>query len=198
MSLELLIATKNLGKVKELEKLLSDYPIILRSLNEFENIAEPEEIGKTFADNAILKAQYYAEKTGITALADDSGLEVEALNGVPGVFSARYAGENATDEERTDKLLFELKNVSENKRQARFVCVMAISDKNSIIKHVAEGIVQGQIAFSPKGANGFGYDPIFIPQGFLKTFGEISEEIKQKISHRGRAMEKIIEFLTKL
>lgn len=197
MSLELLIATKNLGKVRELERLLSDFPITLRSLNEFEGIIEPEETGKTFAENAILKAKYYAEKTGISALADDSGLEVDALNGAPGVFSARYAGENATDEQRNIKLLSELENVSKEKRQARFVCAMAISDKNSIIEFIAEGVSFGELAFYPKGANGFGYDPIFIPQGFLTTFGEISAETKHKISHRGRAMEKIIAFLTK-
>lgn len=195
MNLELLIATKNKGKIRELEKLLADLPISLRSLSEFEEIIEPEETGLTFADNAILKAQYYAEKTKLWALADDSGLEVEALNNAPGVFSARYAGANATNEEKIAKLLNELKQTKDKERLAKFVCVMAISDKNGKIKHLAEGICQGKISVNSSGINGFGYDPIFIPEGFSQTFGELSNEIKQKISHRGRAMEKIIKFL---
>lgn len=195
MSLELLIATKNVGKIRELENLLAGLPIILRNASEFEDVIEPEETGETFADNAILKARYYAEKTGLLALADDSGLEVEALNNAPGVFSARYAGENATNEERTAKLLNELEQTNDEKRLAKFICVMAISSEKGEIKFLTEGLCQGKISVNPTGTNGFGYDPIFIPDGFEHTFGEISSEIKQKISHRGRAMEKIIEFL---
>lgn len=192
---ELLIATKNTGKIKEIETLLADSPIIVRSLQEFENIVEPHETGSTFAENAILKAVYYAEKTGITALADDSGLEVEILDGRPGVLSARYAGETASDEKRVLKILGELEGVKENKRQAQFVCVIAIADKNGIVKRIEEGVCEGKIAFSPMGKNGFGYDPIFIPNGFSDTFGVISQEIKQKISHRARAMAKMVGFL---
>lgn len=195
MNLELLIATKNAGKIRELEKLLAGLPIVLRNTAEFENIIEPEETGATFADNAILKARYYAEKTGILALADDSGLEVEALNKAPGIFSARYAGENATNEKKIAKLLNELERTNDKKRLARFVCAMAISSEKGEIKYLAEGICQGKISASPSGINGFGYDPVFIPEGFERTFGELSDQIKQKISHRGRAIEKIIEFL---
>lgn len=195
MSLEILMATTNIGKIRELEKLLADLPIILRNTGEFENIVEPEETGLTFSDNAILKAKYYAEKTGLWTLADDSGLEVEALNGDPGVFSARYAGIGATNEKKIAKLLNELKQTNDEKRLARFVCSMAVSDERGEIRFLTEGICQGKIALNPKGTNGFGYDPIFIPDDFSLTFGEISDEIKQKISHRGRATEKIIEFL---
>ena len=198
MDLELLVATKNEGKVKELQKLLEGFPVSLHSLNEFEEIPEPEENGATFAENAIFKAQYYAREAGLPALADDSGLEVEALGGKPGIFSARYAGESADDEERNAKLLAELSEVGEEKRQAQFVCVIVFCDANSSIQKVAEGICCGKIASFPRGTAGFGYDPIFIPEGYSETFGELSGEIKHKISHRGRAMEKIIGFLVNL
>ena len=195
MKLELLIASKNVGKIKEFKQLLADLPIILHSANEFEEIPEPEETGKTFADNAILKAQYYAEKTGLIALADDSGLAVDALNGAPGVFSARYAGVDATNAERIGKLLSEVSNTPIEKRSARFVCAIAIITQTGKILNLVEATCEGKIAFQPSGTNGFGYDPIFVPDGFSQSFGELSDEIKHKISHRGRAIEKIIEFL---
>ena len=190
---QIVIATKNLGKVKELEELLADSPFMLRSLNEFPNAPDVEETGATFADNAILKAKEYAKQTNIWALADDSGLEVAALNGAPGVFSARYAGENATDEEKIAKLLSELEKKDD--RRARFVCAMAMADKTGEIKFLAEGICNGEIALKSSGTNGFGYDPIFIPEGFRQSFGELSGEIKRKISHRAQAVTKIIRFL---
>lgn len=195
MNLELLVASKNIGKIKEFKQLLADLPIILHSANEFESIPEPEETGETFADNAILKAQYYASKTGFIALADDSGLAVDALNGAPGIFSARYAGVDATNAERIDKLLNELGETPIEKRSARFVCAMAIATPTGKILNLVEGICEGTISFQSVGTNGFGYDPIFIPNGFSESFGQLSDEIKHKISHRGRAIEKIIEFL---
>ena len=195
MKLELLIASKNVGKIKEFKQLLADLPIILHSANEFEEIPEPEETGKTFADNAILKAQYYAEKTGLIALADDSGLAVDALNGAPGVFSARYAGVDATNAERIGKLLSEVSNTPIEKRSARFVCAIAIITQTGKILNLVEATCEGKIAFQPSGTNGFGYDPIFVPDGFSQSFGELSDEIKHKISHRGRAIKKIIAFL---
>ncbi len=195
MDLELLIATKNIGKIKELQQLLADLPIVLRSASEFINIREPEETGVTFTDNAILKARYYAEKTGLLALADDSGLEVWALNGAPGVFSARYAGADATNEEKLARLLKELSEKQDEARLARFVCAMAIADQKGEIINLAEGLCEGKIAWQPTGTNGFGYDSIFIPEGFSESFGELSSEIKQKISHRAQATNKIIEFL---
>ena len=191
---EILIATKNIGKVREMEELLADFPFVLRSLNEFPDMPDVEETGVTFAENAILKAREYAKQTKIWSLADDSGLEVAALNGAPGVFSARYAGENATDAERINKLLDELEKI--NDRRARFVCAMAIADETGEIKFLTEGICDGEIALNSSGTNGFGYDPIFIPEGFEHSFGELSGGVKHKISHRARAIEKIIRFLS--
>jgi XTP/dITP diphosphohydrolase len=159
---EIVVATKNLGKVKELRGLLADLPLQLKSLNEFTNVVEAEETGANFAENAVIKAQSYALQTGLWSLADDSGLEVEALGNAPGVFSARYAGENASDRE---------------------------------IKFLTEGVCKGKIALNPIGTNGFGYDPIFVPDGLEQTFGELPDEIKQKISHRAQAAENIITFL---
>ncbi len=192
---ELLIATKNVGKIKELEKLLADLPVRLKSLNEFPNIIEPEETGATFSENACLKATSYALQTGLISLADDSGLEVEALNGAPGVYSARYAEENATDTEKIEKLLKEVKETNDKNRRARFVCAMAIADETGEIEFIAEGICNGRIALTESGTGGFGYDPIFIPDGFSETFGELSVDIKQQISHRARASFKIIQYL---
>ncbi len=188
---ELVIATRNVGKVKELAELLADLPIRLHNLNNFTNNFEPEETGATFAENAALKARSYALQTGVRALADDSGLEVEALNGAPGIFSARYAGIAASDQDRIEKLLAELGD-NENRR-ARFVCAMAVADEKGDIEFTAEGICEGRIAFTASGNGGFGYDPIFVPDGFSETFGELSNEVKQQISHRKRAIDKIIQ-----
>lgn len=193
--MKLLVATNNAGKIKELNELLESLPVELSGLKSFESIVEPEEIAVTFGGNAILKASSYSLQTGFWALSDDSGLEVESLNGAPGVLSARYAGENATDEERIVKLLDELSEINDESRRARFVCAMAIADEKGEIKFLAEGICSGKIALQPKGANGFGYDPIFIPDGFEQTFGELSSTVKRKISHRARAIVKIIRFL---
>ena len=193
--MDILAATGNSGKVKEIKEFMANLPLRVRNLNEFTNITDVAETGVTFTENAVLKAKEYALQTGIWALADDSGLEVAALNGEPGVYSARYAGENSTNEEKIDKLLKALDETGDEQRQARFVCVMAVSDEQGNIKFVAEGICDGRIAHTPGGINGFGYDPVFIPQDFSRTFGELSGEIKGKISHRARAIEKIIQFL---
>lgn len=190
---ELLIATRNAGKIRELEELLADLPVKLRSLNDFPGIIEPEETGATFAENAVLKASDYARQTGIWALADDSGLEVEALGGAPGILSARYAGVEASDAERIAKLLGELEK-AEN-RAARFVCAMAIADKTGGTRFQAEGICGGEITDAARGTKGFGYDPVFVPEGFSETFGELSGEVKSQISHRARAVNKIIAYL---
>ena len=192
---EIVIATRNNNKTKELKELLSNTNFVLKDLNEIPNISEVEETGKTFEENAVLKAKSYALQTKMWSLADDSGLEVEALCGAPGVFSARYAGKFATDEERINKLLKELDETFDEQRRARFVCAMAISDEKGKIKFLAEGVCKGRIAVKPSGTNGFGYDPIFIPDGFEQTFAELSIETKQKISHRARATAKIIRFL---
>lgn len=193
--MEIVVATGNTGKIKELKTLLADLPLNLKSLNEFPNIIEAEETGASFAENAVIKARSYALQTKHWSLADDSGLEVTALNGAPGIFSARYAGENASDREKIIKLLGELNKTRDRQRLARFVCAMAVSDEKGEIKILTEGVCAGKIALTSSGINGFGYDPIFIPDGFTETFGELSGEIKQKISHRARATEKIVAFL---
>ena len=194
---QLLIATSNPGKIKELRELLAGLPVELKSLDEFPHITEVEETGATFAENAILKAQGYAKQTKIWALADDSGLEVEALNNAPGVFSARYAGANANDAAKIAKLLGELDSVKNiENRAARFVCAVAIADASGAIKFQADGICTGKIAFESAGTHGFGYDPIFIPAGFAQTFGELDGEIKQTMSHRARALAKVINYLS--
>ncbi len=193
--MKLLVATNNAGKIRELNELLEGLPVELFGLNNFENVSEVEETGATFAENAILKANSYASETGVWALSDDSGLEVEALGGAPGVFSARYAGEQAGDEERIAKILAELAGTGDQLRRARFVCVMAVADEKGEIKFLAEGICDGKIARQPRGGNGFGYDPIFIPDGFEQTFGELSSTVKREISHRARAIRQIMRFL---
>ena len=193
--MKILIATKNTGKVREIQEMLAGLPFQLQSLSELANIVEPEETGSTFAENAALKASYYALQSNSWALADDSGLEVEALNNAPGIFSARYAGENADDSERIAKLLAELDQTGGENRLARFVCAMAVADENGKIKFTAEGICGGKIASATVGTNGFGYDPIFIPDGFSKTFGELSNDVKRQISHRKRAIYEIIQQL---
>lgn len=193
--LQLLVATGNPGKIRELEELLADLPVALKGLKDFQNIAEVEETGQTFADNAALKARSYALQTGLWALSDDSGLEVEALDGRPGVLSARYGGENATDQEKIDKLLQELNTRADESRRARFVCAMAIANERGEVKFLTEGVCRGKIAAQPRGRHGFGYDPIFVPDRYEKTFGELSSTVKREISHRARAIKEIIRFL---
>ena len=192
---ELLIATNNQGKIKELAQLLGTLPVKLKSLPDFDNIFEVEESGSTFSENAILKARGYAMKTGMISLADDSGLEIGALNNAPGVLSARYAGENTGFDEKMRRLLSEMDMAQVKNRAARFVCSMAVSNSEGVILHSVEAICTGQIASEPRGNGGFGYDPIFEPEGFDKTFGELPDEIKQEISHRARAWELIKRFL---
>jgi XTP/dITP diphosphohydrolase len=196
MRKELLIATRNAGKVHEVEALLDGLPLRLRSLAEFPEIGEVEETGTTFAENAALKASSYAAQTRLWSLADDSGLEVEALGGAPGVFSARYAGgAGASDADRIAQLLAELSRTHDAERRARFVCVIAISDPAARLVNTSIGTCEGSIAHAPRGVEGFGYDPVFIPDGYQQSFGELSPEIKQRISHRARALEAARSFL---
>jgi XTP/dITP diphosphohydrolase len=192
---ELLIATGNKGKLAEFQSLLASLPLRLRNLAEFPEIREVEETGTTFSDNAVLKARGYAGQTCLWTLADDSGLEVDALNGAPGVFSARYGGEGATDTERIERLLEELSQCGEQERRARFTCVIAIADPQGQIAHLSTGRCEGRIIHAPRGTGGFGYDPVFVPQGFDQTFGELAPEIKQSISHRALAMQAARFFL---
>lgn len=192
---QLLIATGNKGKIVEFQSLLASLPLCLRNLAEFPEIREVEETGMTFSDNAVLKAKGYAGQTGLWTLADDSGLEVDALDGAPGVFSARYGGEGATDSQRIERLLEELSQCAEQERRARFICVIAIADAQGQVAHLSTGRCEGRIIHAPRGTGGFGYDPVFLPQGFNQTFGELSPEIKQSISHRALAMQATHSFL---
>ena len=194
---ELLIATNNAGKIRELCGLLVNLPLRLRQLSEFPQIEEVEETGKTFAENALLKARLYGRQTNFWTLADDSGLEVDALNGAPGVLSARYAGRHATDEERNARLLAELSLTNDEQRTARFICAIALYDPETRATEIFNGTCEGHIAKHPRGHHGFGYDPLFIPSGYTHTFGELSEVVKQQISHRARALAAFRVYLNK-
>src|SRR6185369_4891721 len=192
----LLLGTRNPGKVIEIVNILVDSGWSFSSLQQFPNVGEAEENFMTFAENAIAKAQFYALATGMCALADDSGLEVAALGGAPGVFSARYAGAHASDADRRALLLSELAKTGDTNRRARFVAVVAIATPSGEILNLSEGICEGKIAFAPRGTGGFGYDPLFIPEGYDQTFAELPDAIKNLISHRARAVLGTREFLT--
>lgn len=186
----LVIATRNKGKIAEIARILSfDSGIQIRSVAEFD-LADIEETGTTFEENAALKALTVARATGFAALADDSGLEVDALNGAPGIFSARFAGSHGDDQANNEKLLEELASVAPNKRSARFVAVIAVAkpDGSTIMER---GELLGEIALSLRGENGFGYDPLFLPQGSAKTLGEFEPGRKDEISHRAKALAEI-------
>ena len=198
MSQSLLIASTNPGKVAEFRRLLAGLPLEVIGL---ERLPAPDETGQTFAENALLKAQYYFSHTGLLALADDSGLEVDALGGAPGIYSARYAaryaGDDATDAERLAKLLDELKDVPDSQRTARFRCAIALVGVIDAApeRRVFEGVCEGLITRAPRGDNGFGYDPVFFDPQLQRTFAELRPEEKAARSHRGRALAAALEFL---
>ncbi len=192
---QLLVATTNEGKLRELKGLLSDIPVNILGLRDFGYIYDIEETGSTFTENAALKARGYARQAQIMTIADDSGLEVKALNSRPGVMSARYGGHTTGFDKKIAKLLGELELTGDRDRSARFVCSMAFADAEGKLLFSANGICKGVIAKEARGENGFGYDPIFIPDGFDLTFGELKNPIKQKISHRANAFDQIIPFL---
>jgi XTP/dITP diphosphohydrolase len=189
---KLLIATHNVGKVEEYRQLLADLPLAIRSLDDEGITVDVEETGTTFAENATLKARAYAEMTGLWTWADDSGLEVEALDGHPGVYSARYAGPHATSAERNAKLVSELQALGESNRSARFRCVVALclpdaGDAEAAPVLTTTGSVEGQIIDTPRGEHGFGYDPIFYLPEYGKTMAQLPAVDKNAISHRGHA-----------
>jgi len=185
----LLLATNNQGKVREYKRLLEGVPFTLITPAEVGIEANVEENGETFEENAILKATTMTAASGLPSLADDSGLEVYALNGEPGVRSARYAGPNATDAQKVSFLLKKLKNVPEGLRQARFRCVIAIALPGGRVE-LASGECEGEITLEPRGGQGFGYDPVFFIPVLNKTMAELPPDIKNQISHRARAAEK--------
>jgi XTP/dITP diphosphohydrolase len=194
----LLLGTRNPGKVIEIASILANAGWSFRSLQEFADVDVATENATTYAENAIGKARFYALSTGLCALADDSGLEVEALGGAPGVFSARYAGDKASDADRRTLLLAELSKAGDTNRRARFVSAVAVAQPDGDVLNVSEGICEGTIAFFPRGTNGFGYDPLFIPDGYDKTFAEMPDTIKNRISHRARALMQTKDFLKSL
>jgi XTP/dITP diphosphohydrolase len=194
MTKEILIATKNKNKFIEINTILAALDIKLRSLSEYNNAPDVIEDKDSFIENAAKKAVEYSKFTGLPALADDSGLEVDVLGGKPGIYSARYAGEEQNDKKNIDKLLNLLSDIPLDKRAAQFKCLVVLAKGDNILA-TAEGVSKGRLTYSPSGEHGFGYDPIFIPQGYDKTFAEIGPEIKDKISHRFIAFSKMAEII---
>jgi len=192
--LQLVLATNNKGKVKEIKQLLTDLPITILTADDYLEFPDVEETGDTFVENALLKANGIAEFCDLPALADDSGLEVDALGGAPGVYSARYASKDGNAVKNNDKLIAELKDIPEEKRTARFKCVIAINWGDGTTDTV-EGTVEGVIAEDIAEGNGFGYDPVFYYPPAKKRFSEMTMEEKNAVSHRGKALQKAKELI---
>lgn len=192
---EIVFASHNEGKIKEIKKLLAPYGIKVKSALDM-NLPDVEETGKTFEENSLLKSRTIAKLVNMPCLADDSGLCVDALNGAPGVYSARYAP-NRDFDKGMEKLLAEMGKSPNKSRNAHFSCVISLAWPDGQYK-VFAGQVDGKIAFHKMGAGGFGYDPLFVPEGFTSSFAQMSQEEKNKISHRGRAVEKLKDFLNNL
>lgn len=192
---EIVFASHNEGKIKEIKKLLAPYDIKVKSALDMD-LPDVEETGKTFEENSLLKSRTIAKLVNMPCLADDSGLCVDALNGAPGVYSARYAP-NRDFDKGMEKLLAEMEKSPNKSRNAHFSCVISLAWPDGQYK-VFAGQVDGKIAFHKMGAGGFGYDPLFVPEGFTSSFAQMSQEEKNKISHRGRAVEKLKDFLNNL
>ena len=197
---KIVLATANTNKVIEFQRILNELvsDLELVPASDFLGVPEVAETGATFAENALIKARAINDFTKLPALADDSGLVVDALNGAPGIFSARYAGLTATDAENVEKLLIEIKDISPDLLFARFECAIALVDSKQNLELVVEGQMPGQVIKEVRGENGFGYDPVFVPQGLAKTSAEISDQEKDQISHRGIALRKIAVLLKQL
>ena len=197
---KIVLATANTHKVTEFQRILGELlpGLELIASSDFSNVPVIEETGATFAENALLKAKVINEFTKLPAIADDSGLVVAALNGAPGIFSARYAGINATDQENVAKLISDIDNIDDSLLEASFECAIALVDREQNLELVVQGQMPGRVIKQVRGANGFGYDPMFIPQGFSKTAAELSDEDKDKISHRGIALRKMSGILKQL
>jgi XTP/dITP diphosphohydrolase len=189
----IVLATRNRHKILEIQTILSDLKIEILTLNDFPDIPHLREDGVTFQENSLQKAREVFSHTHIASLADDSGLEVFFLNGRPGVLSARYAGNSATDQQNNEKLLGEMRGVAPRRRRSQFRAVLTLVGDDST--DMTEGICEGRLAESPRGTNGFGYDPIFIPDGFSRTYAELTAEEKNQISHRSKALAGMKEVL---
>ncbi len=196
--IELVVATRNRHKTREIQHILGP-EFKVRDLGAHPDVSEIRESGTSFEENAKLKALAASRQLPALVIADDSGLEVDALGGAPGIYSARYAGANATERDKIDKLLRELERVraTDDGRRARFFCVVALA-RNGNLLGTFEGIAQGSIADEARGDSGFGYDPIFVPDGFEQTFGELPREVKNNISHRAKAIRAVAEKLKRL
>jgi len=190
----ILIATTNAGKVREILRILDGLPHDLKTLVDFPGIPVPEETGATFAENASQKARHYAGLAGMVTMAEDSGFEVDALNGDPGIFSARYLREDAQYDERFADIYRRVGDARTGNRHARFVCALAVAQGDAVIFETT-ATVEGELAAAPAGPNGFGYDPVFFYPPYARTFGEVSDEEKTAVSHRGQAMRAFREFL---
>jgi len=198
--IKLLVATTNPGKFAEVKDFLRQLPLEVLSLSDLATWPKIIEDGATFEENALKKARALAEYSGYLTLADDSGLEVDALNGAPGIYSARYCGEEGNDKKNNEKLMHELREISEEKRTGRFVCALALCAPKShgMKEWTVRDSCEGRISFELKGENGFGYDPLFFYPPLGKTFGEIDRAIKATVSHRGKALKKLAEMLPSL
>jgi XTP/dITP diphosphohydrolase len=192
MKRKIIFATKNYSKLKEVSHILGDKYFELLSLNDFNNVKEIVENGNTFEENAIKKAKYIFKKFKLPVIADDSGLVVEQLSGEPGIYSARYARKNAADEENNKKLISQLILLPQP-HKAKFFCAAVYYDGNKLLK--SKGEVNGQIIHEPRGTNGFGYDPLFIPDGYNKTMAELNLNEKNKISHRAKAFNQLLKLI---
>lgn len=189
----IVLATGNQGKVKELSSLLAKHNIEILPQSDF-NVPDVPETGTTFVENAIIKARHAAKISGLPAIADDSGLEVDALQGAPGVFSARYAGEGASDDDNTEKLLTALADTPLAKRSARFHCVLVyMAHENDPTPLICHGMWEGSILTEKRGEQGFGYDPVFWVEQYQKTSAELPRDVKNSLSHRGKALEQLVE-----
>ncbi len=192
---KILIASQNKGKIEEIKRIFEKDDISFISLKQYPDLGEVIEDGQTFTKNALKKARIRSEETGLTTLADDSGLVVAYLNGEPGIYSARYAGKNASDQENNQKLLKKLQNVPREKRKAYFKCVMALVNPDKEKEITVSGICRGFITTRPQGTNGFGYDPLFYVPEYGKTMAELPATVKNRISHRALALEKLKNIL---
>lgn len=193
----IVLATRNKKKVEEIKRIVAGTSISIQILDDFPNMPEVAEDGITFEANAIKKALAVTSFTGKPALADDSGLEVYALNGAPGTLSSRYSGESADDRKNIEKLLNEMRSIDVEKRGARFICCLALAFPEGKVKTFL-GYAEGRIGKEPRGSKGFGYDPVFYPEGQIRTFAEMADEDKDALSHRGKALMKLKEYLRKL
>ncbi len=194
--MKIVLATHNRHKVEEIRDILADLNIELLSLDAFPDVGELIEDGETLEENARKKASAVFNATRFLSLADDTGLEVEALGGRPGVYSARYSGEHATYRQNNEKLVGELKGVPPDRRRAKFRCVISIVGDG--VDEIAVGEVPGKIIESPRGTNGFGYDPVFVPDGYTETYAEMESALKNSLSHRGLALEQAKKILERL